>query len=56
MAKWKNGAPKSATTQDEIVRRVVVSSEGEPVTITALTLSKALAAQLVVKGPIPSAK
>ena len=42
-------------TDDEIiVRRVVVSAQGAPVTRTALVLSDAILAELVIKGPLPA--
>jgi hypothetical protein len=39
---------------EAIVRRVVVSPKDAPVTRTALVLSDAILAQLVIKGPLPS--
>lgn len=38
---------------DAIVRRVDVSSKDAPVVRTALVLSDAILAQLVIKGPLP---
>lgn len=38
---------------DAIVRRVDVSSNDAPVVRTALVLSDAILAQLVIKGPLP---
>jgi hypothetical protein len=40
--------------EEAIVRRVDVSSKDAPVVRTALVLSDAILAQLVIKGPLPS--
>jgi hypothetical protein len=39
---------------ETIVGRVVVSAKDAPVTRTALVLSDAILAELVIKGPLPS--
>jgi hypothetical protein len=41
-------------TDEVIVRRVDVSSNDAPVVRTALVLSDAILAQLVIKGPLPA--
>jgi hypothetical protein len=66
MAEKRNGAPartpaaaalpERAVVERPIVERVVVSPQGAPVTETALVLSDAMLAQLVLRGPLPSAR
>jgi hypothetical protein len=61
MAEKKNGAtvrtpPAAKPREHAIVERVVVSPKGAPVTETALVLSDAMLAQLVLRGPLPSAR
>jgi hypothetical protein len=48
--------PRPAPAGEPIVERVVVSPKDAPVRQMALVLSDAVLAQLVIKGPLPSAR